>query len=933
MTVQPECLRAARAQFFLPALAVLASACGGGGSSPPPPDTTPPAVSVTAPPGDVSRTVTLEVSVSDNVGVASVEFRVGGTLIATDSTAPFTADWDTGTVADGAHEISAVARDAAGNSTTSAGVLVTVSNQVQFALTLSGAEEDPPRSTAGSGSGTLDVNLISGALSGSVTVTGFTSTAAHIHDAFAGTSGPIVVGLEQDATDPATWAVPAGTTLSVTNVDRLLAGALYLNVHSAQFPDGEVRAQILPSNVRVFFASLDGAQEVSLTSPAGTGYAAVTVNTDTLAVVVQVTVSEVDSPTAARLRQAFAGADGATLVSLVQNATDANRFSIEGTTLSQTAFDALLAGAVYVSVESAANPNGHVRGQALPPDISVTFTDLEGLQEIPVVVSNVQARGALTVNASTRLAAIHLNALGADDATAAQLHSGIAGTEGGMLVGLTQDGSVPGHWFVENFTLSQADYEALLAAGTYLNLQTPANPDGEVRGQVVPPGLIVTIDALAASQEVPVTASTGSGAVAATVNEVTGAAEFHINALGVDDASAAHIHQAYAGVNGPIAVGLNQDAADPGHWSATAVTLTADQLAALRGGALYGNVHTPALPAGAIRGQLVPDDVRLVFSALDGQQEVPPVTTTATGLAATTVDLSASTLTIHVNTNGVDDALQADVHRGARGVVGPIEFGLTQDATVVSLWSAVGAALTASQLDAFEAGELYVNVQTPANPDGEIRGQIELVSAPPPDTSAPTVTLGTVATTLSGTVTLTATATDEVGVEIVRFRVNGDVVGTDTTAPYAFDWNTTTVADGAVTIVAEAEDAAGNVGTSTTATATVSNGGATAFTFTEIQDQIFTPSCSFSGCHSGPGAPVGLQLTAGVSYANLVGVTSGEVPTLQRVQPGNADNSYLIHKLEGTQSVGSRMPLGGPFLEQATIDRIRAWIDAGAPNN
>lgn len=938
MTVQPECIRAMRARIFLPAFATILAACGGGGNgggyggSNPQPDTTPPSVTVTALPGTVNRNVTLQVNAADNVGVTSVEFRVDGTLIATDSTAPFTANWDTGTVTDAAHAISAVARDAAGNSTTSAAVNVTVRNQVQFVLALSGAEEDPPRVTPGSGSATIDVNLATGAISGSATASGFASTAAHIHDAFAGTSGPIVIGLQPDAVDPAIWRIAAGTMLSAANVDRLLAGALYLNVHSAQFPGGQIRAQILPSPLRVLRASLDGTQEVNLTTASGTGYGAVTVNTDTRAAVVHVKISGVNAPTAARLRQAFAGANGATLASLAQDPADPNHFSIEGTTLSPAAYDALLAGAVYLSAESAANPSGHARGQVLPPGIFVVFTDLEGLQEIPVIVSSVRARGALTVNATTRVVAIHLNAQGADNATAAHLHSGIAGTEGGIVVGLNQDGSSPGHWFIENFTLTQADYDALVAARSYLNLHTPANPDGEVRGQLVPPGFVVTIDALAAGQEVPATASTGSGAVAATVNTTSGTAEFHINALGVDDAIAAHIHQAYAGVNGPIAIGLNQNATGPGHWSASAVTLTADQLTALRGGALYANVHTPALPAGAIRGQLVPDHVSLVFTTLDGQQEAPPVTTSATGLAATTVDRSASTLTIHVNTNGVDDAVQAHVHRGARGVAGPVEIGLTQDAAVVSHWSAVGAPLTAGQLEAFLAGELYANVHTPANPNGEIRGQIERVpvAAPPPDTSAPMVTLGAVAATLSGTVTLTATATDDVGVAVVRFRANGNLIGTDTTAPFAFDWNTTTVANGAVSLVAEAQDAAGNIGTSPAAATIVANGAA-AFTFTEIQTQIFTPRCI--GCHSGPGAPVGLQLTAGVSYGNLVGVASGEVVTLQRVQPGNAGNSYLIHKLEGTQAVGSRMPLGGPFLDQTTIDRVRAWINSGAPNN
>jgi hypothetical protein len=49
------------------------------------------------------------------------------------------------------------------------------------------------------------------------------------------------------------------------------------------------------------------------------------------------------------------------------------------------------------------------------------------------------------------------------------------------------------------------------------------------------------------------------------------------------------------------------------------------------------------------------------------------------------------------------------------------------------------------------------------------------------------------------------------------------------------------------------------------------------------------------------------------------------------VIPGDPDHSLLIQKLEGTQTVGQRMPRGGPFLDQSTIDVIRQWITNGAP--
>jgi hypothetical protein len=53
-----------------------------------------------------------------------------------------------------------------------------------------------------------------------------------------------------------------------------------------------------------------------------------------------------------------------------------------------------------------------------------------------------------------------------------------------------------------------------------------------------------------------------------------------------------------------------------------------------------------------------------------------------------------------------------------------------------------------------------------------------------------------------------------------------------------------------------------------------------------------------------------------------------------RVKPGEPANSYVIHKLEGAAGIsGARMPFGGPFLDEATIDQVESWIASGAPNN
>jgi PKD repeat protein len=97
---------------------------------PPPPDTTPPTVSITSPANGatVSGTITVTASASDNVGVAGVQFLLDGVARADDTAAPFSTPFNTTTVANGPHTLSAIARDAAGNRRTSATVTITVSN-------------------------------------------------------------------------------------------------------------------------------------------------------------------------------------------------------------------------------------------------------------------------------------------------------------------------------------------------------------------------------------------------------------------------------------------------------------------------------------------------------------------------------------------------------------------------------------------------------------------------------------------------------------------------------------------------------------------------------------------------------------------------------------------------------------------------------------
>ncbi len=99
---------------------------------------------------------------------------------------------------------------------------------------------------------------------------------------------------------------------------------------------------------------------------------------------------------------------------------------------------------------------------------------------------------------------------------------------------------------------------------------------------------------------------------------------------------------------------------------------------------------------------------------------------------------------------------------------------------------------------------------------------------------------------------------------------------------------------------------------------------------------IFTGNCVFSGCHAGSSPEEGMSLGAGQAFSNVVNVAARQLPSMNRVTPNQPDNSYLVHKVQGTHldvgGSGSQMPEGLSPLSQSDIDLIRAWIQAGALN-
>lgn len=111
------------------------------------------------------------------------------------------------------------------------------------AVTLTGDQESPPVQTTATGKGMITVGADK-SVSGSVTTSGISATMAHIHEGAVGVNGNPIIPLVKAGDNQ--WSVQAGAKLTDQQYLEYKAGDLYVNVHSAAHPGGEIRAQIKP---------------------------------------------------------------------------------------------------------------------------------------------------------------------------------------------------------------------------------------------------------------------------------------------------------------------------------------------------------------------------------------------------------------------------------------------------------------------------------------------------------------------------------------------------------------------------------------------------------------------------------------------------------------------------------------------------------------
>jgi hypothetical protein len=603
----------------------------------------------------------------------------------------------------------------------------------------------PVEFTNAYGAARLLLNSASRELSYEIEVTGIPSaTLAHIHKAAIGVNGPIEIDLLGDQTlDPST-VLSGSVRLSEAQVADLYAGRFYVNIHTVKVPSGELRGQVFPREVtRVFKTKLLGQNEVPPAASSGSGEAIVRLNDARTQFAYSVSVTGTNPISLTHIHSGTVGVNGP----VVYNLLPPGELIQPGETLTGTllvtetvgganpaaVLENLFNGGLYVNAHSAPFPGGEVRGQLGPASTRLVAT-LSGANEVPPVATAASGAASMDLSLDSGQLEFAVTVEGITSTiVAAHIHRGAVGVNGPILVFLLPAGETrPGTTTFRGtayLTTTQAINDALNGQ-LYVNIHSQAFPGGELRGQLrFQPRNLTYSAALDGAQEVPPVTTDASGAGALTVGtSATGDYQmaYTLQSGGfTSTVTLAHIHQAPAGVNGPVIVDLLAGRTYTGTLTGT-VALDAFKFDTMTSGFYYFNIHTQANPGGEIRGQIYPTMIATrYFAGLSGANEVPPVTTgAASGFGELQLDPETQTqLGVTMEVRSPEPLIAAHIHRGVRGENGPIRFDLTGSVVEPGFYAATFT-LTPGDVNDLVLQNFYLNVHTQTNPGGAARGQI-----------------------------------------------------------------------------------------------------------------------------------------------------------------------------------------------------------------
>lgn len=619
--------------------------------------------------------------------------------------------------------------------------------QPNFSALLTGGEQAPPVATAGAGLARFELRPVINVVDYYLAVTEIDNlTAAHIHKARSGESNPApahgLYASADGAFDP-DHPVAGALLFDALDLIDLLTGYFYVNVHSTDFPAGEIRGQIGRSHL--FVADLTAANEVPPQMSDAFGVGVFALNASTTQLVYRVFADGLDGDISlSHIHTGKPGVNGAPDFTLFNGAGQFDSANpISGTlTLTDAHVLKLVGGSYYINIHTASRNNaGVLRGQLAPLAVPQHFNALlTGDQETPPVVTEGIGVARLELEPLSGSLHYHVAVTNTTGITMAHIHRAPAGVSGGVVHGLyrSEDGPFDNeHPLIGNVVLNHNDLVNLLTGWFYINVHTTANLSGEIRGQI---GGIRAYQALlngANERPAPVvTDAKGVGTVVLTANLQT--LYYRVVVTDIVDITRSHIH-----IGGPEAAGgvrftlwdNGPGLFDPSNPISGVISLNTSDLQNLAAGKFYINVHTQENGGGEIRGQLEPYDPYGRFQTL----LTTAATTAAAQAASAARGVAAFQLTpypqtalqFEVSVAEIPTVTLAHIHKGLPGESGPPVFTLTATTGELSPATPLSGMvfLSAANLLNLLTDFYYVNVHTVEQPGGHIRGQLDVNGA------------------------------------------------------------------------------------------------------------------------------------------------------------------------------------------------------------
>lgn len=617
---------------------------------------------------------------------------------------------------------------------------VLLETDFRYTASLSGDEEVPTVNTDAIGTGVFNLSKSGYKLQVKVVVNGLSGpiTGAHFHNAAMGMNGAVV----QDLTPFVAGNVITASVNPSAYIDELRAGNIYINVHTDENPAGEIRGQLILNETLFFDAFLDGNQEVPAVTTDAEGVAAISVSNDLTTLFYDVVVDGLSGPiTGIHLHGGGAGSNGDVLVDL-SGSIDGNRV-VGNAPMKVDLLNQMLRGGIYLNVHTEENPAGEIRGQVYKLAREAYSYEFSGGQEVPPTTSMGTGAGMVTIDRDQTNAHFMMVVSGlADPIDAAHFHNEAPGANGDVVFNLTpffnDQGGAYGYWTEDNDDTPFMHSPMFRANRIYVNVHTSTFPAGAIRANIVrgrdffvqiprDPAFseeLLIAARLSGGQEVPAVSTDAVGVTALLINENRDEITLNASANGLSGPiTGAHIHEAPAGENGDVVFDLTSFITG-NRIKATLTDFTSEQLSKFMTNAFYLNVHTEENPGGELRAQLTLEKDLTYRTDLDGDQEVPVVSTDAYGVGTFNLTNVLNTLEVNVMVSGLSGPITgAHLHNAVMGENGDV----IQDLTPMIKGNQIQGTVNATDyLEALKAGEIYINVHTEENPAGEIRGQLML---------------------------------------------------------------------------------------------------------------------------------------------------------------------------------------------------------------